>query len=198
VASAFFPGGVPLELLVAVYVGWIAAEIVGGRIVPRWRAQGAREVARADRGSQGEIFSGVFVSVLVVALFAEVGLATFPLVLVYCGLALMAAGVAVRQWAIAVLGRYFSPTVRLLEDHRVVAQGPYRFVRHPSYTGMILTLVGLGLAGGSWEGLLAVAVLAGVIFGYRIHVEERFLVGQLGPEYEAYRRRTKRIFPFLL
>lgn len=197
-ASALTVGGLPSGLFVVAYASWLVSELVGAGIVPAWRARGARQVSRSDRGSRTAIFVGVFSSIALVAVLARVGLATFPLALIYAGIAIMFTGIAVRQWAIAVLGRFFSTSVRRLESHEVVDAGPYRLVRHPSYSGAVLTLVGMGLAGGSWEGLLAIAGVAALVFGYRIHVEERFLVDQLGPAYLAYRSRTKRIVPFLL
>ena len=171
---------------------------MGSTVLPRLRGQGARERSRADRGSRVTIFLGVFASIVVVELFAFQGFATLELAWVDLGIALMFAGIAMRQWAIAVLGRFFSTSVRAVEGHRIVEVGPYRVLRHPSYTGAIVTVVGIGLAGGSWEGVLAVLGLASLVYGYRIHVEERFLIEQFGAEYRAYRERTKRVVPFLI
>ena len=171
---------------------------MGSTVLPRLRGQGARERSRADRGSRVTIFLGVFASIVVVELFAFQGFASLELAWVDLGIALMFAGIAMRQWAIAVLGRFFSTSVRAVEGHRIVEVGPYRVLRHPSYTGAIVTVVGIGLAGGSWEGVLAVLGLASLVYGYRIHVEERFLIEQFGDEYLAYRERTKRVVPFLI
>ena len=196
--SALTSTGLPFDLLVAAYFTWLGSEIVGAQLFARWRARDAQVVRRTDRASGLAIVVGVLLSLVVISALAYHGLANLPLSVVYVGLGLMFVGVALRQWAIAVLGRYFSTTIRVLDIHRVVSGGPYRLVRHPSYTGAVLTLLGLGLAGGSWEGVIAVVGTAAVVFGYRIHVEERFLVDQLGPEYAAYRARTKRLIPFLL
>jgi protein-S-isoprenylcysteine O-methyltransferase Ste14 len=144
------------------------------------------------------ILLAILVALLSLRIYDSLGWATLPAADIELGLLLMLVGIAVRQWAIAVLGRFFSPRVRVLDDHRVVAAGPYRWVRHPSYTGAILTMAGAGLAGGSWEGLLTMLLLAALAFGWRIRVEERFLLEQLGPAYADYRARTKRLLPFLL
>jgi protein-S-isoprenylcysteine O-methyltransferase Ste14 len=197
VASAFLPDSPAFYPLVAAYLVWVLSEIVGARILPRRRADGAHEVVRSDRSSRGAIFLGIFLSVALIAFLVGLGWATLPLPVVYAGVALMLVGVAVRQWAIVVLGRFFSTSVRLLEDHDIVARGPYRLLRHPSYSGAILTMLGLALAGGTWEGVVVVASVAGVVFGYRIRVEEQFLIDHLGAKYLDYRRRTKRLVPFL-
>jgi protein-S-isoprenylcysteine O-methyltransferase Ste14 len=62
----------------------------------------------------------------------------------------MAVGIAIRQWAVMVLGRYFTTNVRVHPGQTVVEEGPYRWVRHPSYTGMLITFVGIGLALWNW------------------------------------------------
>jgi protein-S-isoprenylcysteine O-methyltransferase Ste14 len=110
----------------------------------------------------------------------------------------MLLGVLVRQYAIAILGRFFSLTVQIVEDHKVVEKGPYRFVRHPSYAGVLITFIGLGLAVQSLGALLLLLVVFGVSFGYRMYVEERTLLSELGQDYASYMKRTKRLIPFLI
>jgi len=116
----------------------------------------------------------------------------------YAGIVLMLVGIVFRQWAIWVLGRFFSTSVRILSDHRIVTNGPYQFIRHPSYTGALLTFVGLGLASRTWGGTLVIVALFGLVYGYRIEVEERALRAEFGQEYVSYAKRTKRLIPFLL
>ncbi len=107
-------------------------------------------------------------------------------------------GVLVRQYAIAVIGRFFSLTVQIAEDHMVVEKGPYRLIRHPSYTGILITFIGLGLAVQSWGAVLVLLLFFGISFGYRMRVEERTLLSGLGRDYASYMKRTKRLIPFLI
>ena len=107
-------------------------------------------------------------------------------------------GVLVRQYAIAILGRFFSLTVQISEDHKVVEKGPYRLIRHPSYTGILITFMGLGLAVQSWGAVLVLLLFFGISFGYRMRVEERTLLSGLGRDYASYMNRTKRLIPFLI
>ena len=81
------------------------------------------------------------------------------------GLVLMAAGVFIRQWAIVVLGRFFTADVRVRSGQTVVSRGPYRWVRHPSYSGLIVFFLGLGLALSSWASLALLAVVPTVRAG---------------------------------
>ena len=113
------------------------------------------------------------------------------------GLAAMWAGLAVRIWAVLVLGRAFRTTVEVEAGQQVVDRGPYRWVRHPSYTGMLVIGVGLGLAYGNWLSLVILVLLPLATLLRRIFVEEAALVRVLGQPYLAYRCKTKRLVPGL-
>jgi len=111
------------------------------------------------------------------------------------GLAVMWAGVALRVWAVTVLGSAFRTTVQVDAGQVVVDRGPYRFVRHPSYTGLMIVAVGTGLALGSWLSLAALALLPLAALLRRIAVEEAALAEVLGQPYLTYTERTKRLVP---
>ncbi len=117
--------------------------------------------------------------------------------LFFIGISLMLAGLAFRFYAMSVLGRFFTYDVAVQADQTVVEIGPYRYIRHPSYTGAFITLVGLGLALGNWVGLLALLACMATAYAYRISVEEAALVAALGEPYKQYMRRTRRLVPFL-
>jgi len=175
---------------------WIVCEVVGGKIVPALRGRGAVK-ARVDRGSYAVIWLSVFVSVTIVFNLAASGITLLPDWFFGLGLVMMIGGIVLRQWAIFVLGRFFSTKVRILSDHRLVTNGPYSVVRHPSYTGAFFTLVGLGLASRTWLGTVIVLILCGAVYGYRINVEEKALKAEFGEQYLDYSRRTKRLIPFV-
>jgi protein-S-isoprenylcysteine O-methyltransferase Ste14 len=116
---------------------------------------------------------------------------------VITGLAVSWLGLVVRVWAIVALGRSFRTTVEVDAGQAVVSHGPYRWVRHPSYTGILLIAAGLGLAEGTWPGLALCLVLPAVAMLRRIHVEEAALTRVLGDPYRAYQNGTKRLIPGL-
>jgi len=149
VALPVFASGLGLVLFDTAYFVWIASELFGAVLVPRLRRRGATRVER-DRGSGPLIIFTVFVSIILAFSFGYTGIGELPDWTFYLAIFLMFLGILVRQWAIAVLGRFFSLTVRVAEDHRVVEKGPYRVVRHPSYAGVLITFIGLGLAVQSW------------------------------------------------
>jgi protein-S-isoprenylcysteine O-methyltransferase Ste14 len=111
------------------------------------------------------------------------------------GLIFMAAGVYVRQWSIFTLGRFFTAEVRVRADQPVIDTGPYRWVRHPSYTGLIIFFIGLGLALTNAISVLVLAVIPTVGLVVRIHFEERSLMAGLGEPYRQYAATHKRLFP---
>ena len=165
----------------------------------RLRSDRNREGSRQDHLSmrvvQVTALGGVALGILLMRRVpaADVGTGRWPLFV--AGLVLMCAGIAVRQWALATLGRFFTIDVRVRSGQTVVEDGPYRWVRHPSYTGLILTFVGLGLALGNWAALAVMAVVPTAGLVYRVRVEERALLDGLGEPYRRFAEGRPRLFP---
>ena len=108
---------------------------------------------------------------------------------------LIVCGGGFRLWSIAMLGRYFRAVVHIQENHHVVRSGPYRVLRHPSYTGLLVALLGIALLFGNYASAVVfeVLVIAGVL--NRIRIEERVLLDGLGEDYAVYMRETNRLIP---
>jgi protein-S-isoprenylcysteine O-methyltransferase Ste14 len=111
------------------------------------------------------------------------------------GLPVAWAGIWLRVASISFLGRMFSPLVRIEDDHQVVDSGPYRFVRHPSYVGVLVLSVGLGLAMANIVALVAIPGLRLVGYVRRIRVEEEALAATLGEPWAAYAQGRARLVP---
>lgn len=109
----------------------------------------------------------------------------------------MLAGVALRWYSIRVLGRYFTRRIAIQPGHQVIQSGPYRYVRHPSYSGALLTILGVCLTMTNWIALLVPMACALAGYSYRAMVEERALCESIGMPYVEYMRRTHRFIPFL-
>jgi protein-S-isoprenylcysteine O-methyltransferase Ste14 len=160
-----------------------------------------RQGSRSDQGSLVVVIASVAVGVGAAFVLASdvPGAATSPgrWPVFVVGLVLMWAGIVIRQWAVTLLGRFFTVDIRVQSGQPVVDRGPYRWVRHPSYSGMIITFVGMGLALGNWISLAVLAVVptAGLIV--RIHVEERTLSDALGEPYRRFAAGRRRLFPGL-
>jgi protein-S-isoprenylcysteine O-methyltransferase Ste14 len=113
------------------------------------------------------------------------------------GLVILIGGLVLRGWSIMTLGDYFTGRVMVSTDQPVITAGPYRVLRHPSYTGFLLACAGVGLASANWVGLAIVVLLPLAVFFWRIHAEEAALMAMLGERYRAYAAQHKRLVPFI-
>jgi protein-S-isoprenylcysteine O-methyltransferase Ste14 len=114
------------------------------------------------------------------------------------GITLVAVGISLRAWSISTLGRFFQYRIEVQPDHHVVTGGPYRYVRHPSYTGVALVVLGIALAAGAVLSLVVTFVLSSVGLVVRIRAEERQLTDALGVQYQRFAAKRKRLIPGLL
>lgn len=173
----------------------------------RSRLSGDRE-RTADRGSLRLLFAIIFGGILLAWLAGRLVpqarfdalLALDPValqVLRWTGLGLFVAGLALRWYSMAWLGRLFTYDVAIAADHRVVDTGPYRLIRHPAYTGSLMTFAGLGVYGGNMLSLLVLLAPIVLAFLHRIAVEEAALESALGRRYVDYAARTRRLIPFV-
>ncbi len=188
-----------LGIWIASLLLWRVMEISVDILSRKRLRAGAR---RQDQGSYMVLLCllvfGILLGVLLAYQVPATAIASARPFLFWLGIVLMNAGVALRLYAIYVLGASFTAVVAVAPEQRVIETGPYRFIRHPSYTGILLILLGLGLSLTNWLSLLVIMGCALPGFSYRIRVEERVLQAQLGQPYQEYMRHTKRLIPFVL
>jgi len=110
------------------------------------------------------------------------------------GCVILALGLAVAIWARSCLGRNWSGIVTVKQDHELVREGPYRFVRHPIYTGLLLGLIGTAVALNEWRGVLAVA-LALIALWRKLRLEERWMIEEFGDAYRCFRAEVPALVP---
>jgi protein-S-isoprenylcysteine O-methyltransferase len=113
----------------------------------------------------------------------------------YAGIVCYVVGLTLRWYSIVILGKFFTVNVAIAADHRLIDTGPYRYLRHPSYSGALLAFLGLGLCLGNWISILLLLVPIFLVFLRRMNVEESALLQGLGESYRDYMRRTKRLIP---
>ncbi|HEX8036402.1 MAG TPA: isoprenylcysteine carboxylmethyltransferase family protein [Ktedonobacterales bacterium] len=193
----FMAHGYTIAFAIAVLI-WYIPERISAFWLRSARDPGARQ---QDRGSYfvliGSIIAGAAVGVPLAVDWTGGAIPWFRPQVTIAGIVLILLGGGLRWWAILTLGRYFTFDVAVRATQKVVQTGPYRLIRHPAYSGTLLSLLGVGLALANWVSL--VAILAGVLIGllYRVRVEEKALIEGLGQPYVDYMRRSKRFIPFM-
>jgi protein-S-isoprenylcysteine O-methyltransferase len=164
------------------------------------RRSRSRTGVKQDRSTLGMIWLVIAVSITASVFVAQdFQAAALPhgQMLATAGAVLFAGGLVIRWWAIITLGRFFTIDVTIEKDHELVERGPFRVVRHPSYTGVLLSFVGFALSLRNWAALVVIVLPIGAAFIHRINVEEDALSDALGPRYADYMKRTKRLVPFI-
>ncbi len=144
-------------------------------------------------------------TIIIVSLWSGIQMVRlFPSVTVPCpsgfylfGFLLFLGGLILRWYSIGYLGRYFTVDVSISAEHKLIDSGPYRHIRHPTYTGALLAFLGLGFCFGNWLSILFLTLPIIAAFLWRIRIEERVLREALGQNYRAYVERTKRLIPFV-
>lgn len=189
--AAFFSHPALIALAIVFFALSGAALFAGGNLSP-----GERE----DRGNRWVIGALGLIGLLAAYLPAYTDRKEFWTLdgdaIRWLGVALFAAGGALRIWPVFVLGRRFSGLVAIQPGHTLVTSGVYGVIRHPSYLGLFVNSVGWGLAFRSVVGVLLAALTIPPLLA-RIRAEETLLRAQFGAEYDAYRARTSRLIPWL-
>jgi protein-S-isoprenylcysteine O-methyltransferase Ste14 len=174
--------------------GWLASEILVA-IVTRTRRSGGKV---QDRGSLIILWIVIFSSITACQWISEASGPTMfggAHALKIAGVIVLIAALAIRWTAIFTLGKSFSANVAIQHSQQIVRAGLYRFVRHPSYLGLLLAFLAVGLHSRNWISFAIVLVPPTVALLYRIHVEEAALAQAFGEDYAAYSKTTKRLVP---
>ncbi len=182
-------------LFLIVWVIWIVSEI----ILARMKHSGTSR-SMHDKYSLRILWTTIIVCVCVgnTLGFQGIGLIrTGSKYIALTGLAFIIIGLVVRWTAILTLKKYFTVDVAIAADQQLVTNGLYKIIRHPAYTGSLLSFLGLGLTISSWVSVAIIFIPILSAFLYRIHVEEKALGEYFGEEYVQYASTTKRLVPWI-
>jgi len=155
---------------------------------------------REDRGSLRAVWLAIAGGIFIATVAQSTGVARLPgppPLLRLAAWVLLAGGLVLRWTAILTLGRFFTVDVAVHRDHTVVQTGLYRKIRHPSYTGLLIAFLGIGVFFGNWLSLFGLLIPVVLAVLNRVAKEERALLEALGPEYASYCARTGRFLPGL-
>ncbi len=174
---------------------WGISEIVLNRLF----RSGKVDKKNQDKGSLGFIWITIVVALSASIIFSEI--ISMPIsthkVIPYAGLALIILGMILRFYSIWALGKYFTVDVTIRNQHQIKQDGIYGIIRHPSYSGAILSFIGFGIAQNNWLSFITITVLISIVFLYRIKIEEKALVNHFGAEYSNYMKTTARLIPWV-
>jgi protein-S-isoprenylcysteine O-methyltransferase Ste14 len=172
------------------------------RKVVRSGYEGAKDADSKDSGSINAILFGTSTASFLAYLLAFVKAGSFPnswqLPLFVAGVLMILLGSLLRRYCWRTLGDYFTGDVKAKADQPVIRSGPYRLVRHPSYTAAMIMFAGVGLALGNWLSLALLMIAAIAAYSYRVSVEERALLETIGAPYGAYMKECKRFIPYVV
>jgi protein-S-isoprenylcysteine O-methyltransferase Ste14 len=175
--------------------------------LPEWKIvqggiKGAKDADSKDSGSMRVLLGGMWIALILAFPLAFVRAWSFPLraqvPMFAVGLSTILLGSLLRRYCFRTLGKYFTGDVRARPDQPVIRLGPYRLVRHPSYTAGIMMFVGIGLALGSWFSFALLTMAASATYAYRVTIEERALLNTIGEPYRDYMKETKRFIPYIV
>ena len=167
----------------------------------RFSRRSNKGTQEADRGSLSVLWAAIGTGIaLGIALMYRAPVAGFPLSPLARQMvaAVFAASLALRWWAILSLGKFFTVDVAIATDHQLILRGPYRWMRHPSYTGLLLAFAALAVTFQNWLSLAGVLGPIALGLAYRIRIEEAALTKTFGDDYRAYAQTTRRLIPGIL
>lgn len=197
ISSRAYPSTIYAVIYTVAFWSWIAFEI--------WvfaRERGAARDATRDRRSTFFVmllvFVGIGLGLNLPQLASAFDIRSLFVLFFALGIALIYAGIAFRFWAIQTLGRFFRTRVMIQEQHQLITSGPYRYLRNPSYTAILLVMLGLGLGIGNWLSAILCFAVGAIAYAGRIAlVEEPALARQFGQEFQDYKQRTWALIPFV-
>lgn len=186
-----------LPLAIPFWVVFFFAFMREGRVV---RGSFATELSEQDKGTFRAIMIGSPLAMIAAGAASFLPWLTipYPVAMVALGAIMLIGGAVLRRYCFNALGEFFTGTVIVSQGQRIVQHGPYRLVRHPSYTAALLMFTGIGLALGSWISVAILFFAHCLLYGIRVAVEEKALLGTLGEPYREYMSRTKRFIPFVI
>ena len=153
-----------------------------------------------DKCTEMQIMWSLFVTQLLIVI--EAAYLRFPAsvewdIFTTTSLLVMISGLVIRTWAVYTLGNYFTMHLAIQKEHKIIRQGPYRYVRHPSYSGAFLTFLGTAIFMHAWLSLILALIILPAAWLRRIHYEEKMLSDELGEEYISYCKSVKRAIPYI-
>jgi len=185
----------PTTIFTITYCIWCLSEIILNRLL---RTKNT-DKQKADKGTLYLIWITIIICIAL-AVFISIAF-NLPIsensIIPYLGLVIIYAGIVFRMLVVRSLGKFFTVTVTIRQDHKLKKDGFYKYIRHPSYLASVMSFVGFGIALNNWFSLLLLPTSILFVFIIRIKVEEKVLIEEFGAKYLEYKKTTKSIIPFI-
>ncbi len=182
-------------LFYSIYFLWFISEVLLNRLI----RSGKSDKKAKDKNTEIYLWMAVVftitISVYISAAYPTLVLCNDKIKLI--GLIIIVLGVIFRFIAIKQLGRFFTVNVTIRNDHQLIQSGLYKYLRHPSYCGSLISFLGFGISLNNWLSIIFIIIPYSLAVMYRIKVEEKVLTEQFGKQYLDYKKHTKRIIPFI-
>ncbi|HYW97420.1 MAG TPA: isoprenylcysteine carboxylmethyltransferase family protein [Bacteroidales bacterium] len=180
-------------ILPVIWFLWFLSEVLVNRLL---RAGKSREDLDPDKGSLTFIWITIIISIFT-SVFSSYTIRSpiGPYYIQYVGVFLILAGMVIRFTAIRTLGKAFTVDLSVKNEQKLIHHGFYKYIRHPSYSGSLLSFLGFGFTLNNWVSLALTVIPVTLVFLYRIRLEEQLLIKQPGLGYRDYMKRTKRLIP---
>jgi protein-S-isoprenylcysteine O-methyltransferase Ste14 len=163
------------------------------------QSQKTKIVVKGDKGSLWVLFFCITIGYLLSFSFAatKIGRIYYWNVLFASGLLIIIVGLVIRIISIRTLKQYFTYSVTKLENHEIVENGLYKFIRHPGYLGQLVIFIGISISLSNWLSVILMFLSTFIGYRNRIKVEEKFMIEQMGLKYSNYQLRTKKLIPYI-
>jgi protein-S-isoprenylcysteine O-methyltransferase Ste14 len=174
---------------------WCTSEILLNRLI----RSGSGDKKNQDKGSLGFMWIMIALAIasgIIISVFIRLPIGNQQWI-PYIGLVVILVGMLLRFMSIWTLGRFFTVDVTIRDNHMIKKDGLYKFIRHPSYSGSLLSFAGFGISLNNWLSLIAIVILTMIAFLYRIMIEEKALTDHFGADYLDYRKKTYRLVPWI-
>ncbi len=177
-----------------ILLAWVASELLIWIFTSFGRGTNRNN---SDKGSYWGIVLGYFFSIAASCSFTGNTNRHLPDAFFWIGFILMAIGIGLRCFSVWTLKSAFSLSVTVKSDQPLIKSGPYKYLRHPAYTGSIMTLLGFSFVlKANWAPFVVIGICA-CVYGYRIYVEEKLMLKEFGDQYKEYSKTTWRLIPWV-
>jgi protein-S-isoprenylcysteine O-methyltransferase Ste14 len=178
-----------------IWIIWWISEIMLRKLM----RSGSKDKKGLDKGSIGFIWIMITLAIssgIIFSYYSKFCISE-QLLISKVGLAIIVFGMILRFIAIRTLGKLFTVDVTIRDDHKIKKDGIYKIIRHPSYSGSLLSFIGFGISLNNWLSLIAVIILISIGLINRIRIEEKVLLDQFGADYLDYKKNTYRLIPWI-